>query len=71
VAERLEKVQVALAEGPLTAFELVSRVHGTDLTPMTANWWLAETLSYLVHLERTGRVRRIADEPERWVASIP
>ena len=66
VAERLEKLQVALAEGPLTAFELVPRVYGTELTPMTANWWLAETLSYLVHLERTGRVRRIADEPEQW-----
>jgi glyoxylase-like metal-dependent hydrolase (beta-lactamase superfamily II) len=66
VAERLEKVQAALADGPLTAFEVVPRVYGAALTPMTANWWLAETLSYLVHLERTGRVRRIAAEPERW-----
>jgi glyoxylase-like metal-dependent hydrolase (beta-lactamase superfamily II) len=66
VAERLEKLQVALADGPLTAFELVPRVYGAELTPMTANWWLTETLSYLVHLERTGRVRRIADEPEQW-----
>jgi glyoxylase-like metal-dependent hydrolase (beta-lactamase superfamily II) len=71
VAERLEKVQSALAEGPLTAFEIVPRVYGTELTPMTANWWLTETLSYLRHLERTGRARRIDGEPERWLISIP
>jgi len=33
---------------------------------MTANWWLSETLSYLRHLEVTGRVERIEGTPERW-----
>lgn len=66
VAERLAKIQAALADGPLTAFDVVPLVYGAALTPMTANWWLTETLSYLVHLERTGRVERVGDDPERW-----
>jgi len=67
VTERLDKVLAALESGPLTAFEIVPRVYGSGLTPMTASWWLSETLSYLVHLERSGRVARAGDEePERW-----
>ena len=53
---------------PLTAFEILPRVHGPHLTPMTAQWLLTETLAMLRHLEVTGRARRIPGEPERWAA---
>lgn len=66
VAERLGAVQDALVDGPLSAFEVAPRVHGEQLTPMTAAWWLTETLCYLTHLEAGGRVRREPGEPERW-----
>jgi glyoxylase-like metal-dependent hydrolase (beta-lactamase superfamily II) len=69
VAERLDKVQAVLAAGPLTAYEAVPEVYGAQITPLNANWWLTETLSYLTHLERTGRVARVGDEdggPDLW-----
>ena len=72
VAEHLAKVMAAIeageAEGgePLTAFEILPRVHGPHLSPMTAQWLLTETLAMLLHLEVTGRARRIPGEPERW-----
>jgi glyoxylase-like metal-dependent hydrolase (beta-lactamase superfamily II) len=56
------------ASEPLTAFEILPRVHGADLSPMTAQWLLTETLAMLRHLEVTGRARRIPGEPERWAA---
>ena len=28
---------------------------GEPVTPLNANWWLNETLAYLIHLEQTGR----------------
>jgi glyoxylase-like metal-dependent hydrolase (beta-lactamase superfamily II) len=69
VAERITKVLGALGDGPATAFELVPRVYGEEVTPLNANWWLSETLCYLTHLEVTGRARRLAGEPERWQAA--
>ena len=66
VAERLQGVQDALADGPRTAFDVVPFVHGSGLTAMTGNWWLTETLSYLVHLEQIGRAQREGGEPELW-----
>ena len=39
------------------------------MAPMTASWWLSETLCYLVHLERRGIARRIDEEPQRWMAA--
>jgi glyoxylase-like metal-dependent hydrolase (beta-lactamase superfamily II) len=69
VGERMEKTLAALATGPLTAFELVPLVYEIQLSPLTAAWLLTETLSFLLHLERTERVRRIAGEPERWEAA--
>ena len=45
------------------------RSRSRRLTPMTANWWLSETLCYLTHLEVTGALVRDRDgdgEPERW-----
>jgi glyoxylase-like metal-dependent hydrolase (beta-lactamase superfamily II) len=71
VAERLTKIQQALGAEPLTAFDTVPLLYGADLTPLNANWWMTETLSYLTHLELTGRAERIAGEngtPERWAA---
>jgi glyoxylase-like metal-dependent hydrolase (beta-lactamase superfamily II) len=69
VHQRLAVVERALHDGPKTAVELVPDVYGEPLSPMTASWWLSETLSYLVHLERTGVVRRIDEEPRRWEAA--
>jgi glyoxylase-like metal-dependent hydrolase (beta-lactamase superfamily II) len=75
VAEHLAKVMAAIeageAEGsePLTAFEILPRVYGPHLTPMTAQWLLTETLAMLRHLEVTGRARRIPGEPERWTVA--
>jgi glyoxylase-like metal-dependent hydrolase (beta-lactamase superfamily II) len=68
VHERLERVREVISNGagPLTAFEAVPLVYGQPVTPMTANWWLSETLAYLTHLEREGRARRIPGQPERW-----
>jgi glyoxylase-like metal-dependent hydrolase (beta-lactamase superfamily II) len=61
VASRLARVQGALDGGEqLTAFEIVPQVYDDQLTPMTAGWWLQETLSYLQHLERVGRASRSA-----------
>jgi glyoxylase-like metal-dependent hydrolase (beta-lactamase superfamily II) len=66
VHERLARVEEVLATGASTAFDALPRIYGEAVTPMTANWWLSETLSYLRHLEVTGRVRRIDGTPERW-----
>jgi glyoxylase-like metal-dependent hydrolase (beta-lactamase superfamily II) len=66
VHERIGKVHEVIAKEPMTAFDAVPLVYGQAITPMNANWWLSETLCYLVHLERTGRAERIAGEPERW-----
>jgi glyoxylase-like metal-dependent hydrolase (beta-lactamase superfamily II) len=68
VHERLEKVREVISNGtgPLTAFEVVPLVYGQPVTPMTANWWLSETLAYLTHLEREGVAERVQGRPERW-----
>ncbi|MDQ5808362.1 MAG: MBL fold metallo-hydrolase [Actinomycetota bacterium] len=68
VHERLARVRdvISNGSGPLTAFEALPLVYGEPVTPMTANWWLSETLTYLVHLERSGVARRIPGRPERW-----
>ncbi|HEU4658298.1 MAG TPA: MBL fold metallo-hydrolase [Capillimicrobium sp.] len=74
VAERIQKVLDAIEVEPLTVVEIVPHVYGQALTPLTANWWLSETLCYLQHLEMTGRAERTpADpsEPERWSAAKP
>jgi glyoxylase-like metal-dependent hydrolase (beta-lactamase superfamily II) len=67
VAERTTRVEGVLQGGePRTAYEIIPEVYETELTPATGAWWLAETLCYLTHLERAGRVRRVDGEPERW-----
>lgn len=70
VAERLSAVREVVSTGePLTAFEILPRVYGSDLSPMLAQWLLTETLSMLLHLEVTGQAVRLPGEPERWAAS--
>jgi glyoxylase-like metal-dependent hydrolase (beta-lactamase superfamily II) len=70
VSERLAQTEAALAEGgPLTAFEVLPRIHGDELSPLNAQWLLTETLSFLTHLAVVGRARRIPGEPERWTAA--
>jgi glyoxylase-like metal-dependent hydrolase (beta-lactamase superfamily II) len=68
VHERLGKVEAAIEAAPLTAVEVVPHVYGEQMTSMTANWWLTETLAYLSHLEATGRAAREGQDPERWRA---
>jgi len=67
--ERIAAVRDAIADEPRTAFDVVPLVYGAELTPLTANWWLAETLCYLRHLEVEGLAERVASEPERWRAA--
>ena len=74
VSEHLAKILAVIEDGeakadePLTAFEILPRVHGSSLSPTTAQWLLTETLAMLLHLEVTHRARRIPGEPERWTA---
>ncbi len=70
VSERLSAILAVLSAGePLTAFEIMPRVHGPALSPMTAQWLLTETLAMLLHLQVSGVARRIPGEPERWTAA--
>jgi glyoxylase-like metal-dependent hydrolase (beta-lactamase superfamily II) len=72
VADRVQKVLDAIDVEPLTVVEIIPHVYGQALNPLTANWWLSETLCYLQHLEMTGRAERIGsdpDGPERWTRS--
>jgi glyoxylase-like metal-dependent hydrolase (beta-lactamase superfamily II) len=68
VGERIAAVERSIAGGARTAVDVVPDVYGQPLSAMTASWWLAETLSYLAHLELVGRARRVPGEPERWAA---
>jgi glyoxylase-like metal-dependent hydrolase (beta-lactamase superfamily II) len=69
VHQRLDAAERAVTAGARTAFEIIGEVHGEQSSPATAQWWLTETLCYLTHLERTGRVVREGGEPERWRAT--
>jgi glyoxylase-like metal-dependent hydrolase (beta-lactamase superfamily II) len=70
VAERLGKALSAIAEQPLTAFEIVTRIYDSGMPAHSAPWLLTETLAMLTHLEALGHAERIAGEPERWLGSI-
>jgi glyoxylase-like metal-dependent hydrolase (beta-lactamase superfamily II) len=70
VRQRLDAVRGAIAEQPLTAFEVVPRVYGSALSSFTAPWFLTETLCMLLHLERRGGAARTQGEPERWAVSL-
>ncbi|MGH2847922.1 MAG: MBL fold metallo-hydrolase [Thermoleophilaceae bacterium] len=69
VADRLDRVRGALADGPRTAFDVVPEMLGqAELPgPMMIGWGLSEALCYLRHLELRGEVEKTEDaEPERW-----
>src|SRR4051794_11594198 len=66
VAERVGKALEAITGAERTAFEVIPHLHGDAVSQANAQWWLTETLSYLTHLEATGRARRIPGDPERW-----
>ncbi|HTX13484.1 MAG TPA: MBL fold metallo-hydrolase, partial [Solirubrobacteraceae bacterium] len=71
VAERLSVALAAVAAGPKTALEITPLLHEEPLTQTNAGWWLPETLCYLTHLERLGRVMRESDgDVERWVGEL-
>jgi len=70
VAQRVGRLlDVLRFDGPISAFDAVPRVYEEAVTPMTAQWWLSETLCYLTHLEATGRATRSDDDPAVWTAS--
>ncbi|HEY4450559.1 MAG TPA: MBL fold metallo-hydrolase [Solirubrobacteraceae bacterium] len=68
VEEHLRKIPQVLAGEELTAFDLVGATYGEAPSQQNGQWLLSQTLGYLTHLEKTGRVRRIAGDPERWVS---
>ena len=68
VAERLQAVMTAVAAEPLTAVQIAPAIHGGQpLDARNAQWFLSETLCYLRHLERAGRLQSEPDgDAERW-----
>jgi glyoxylase-like metal-dependent hydrolase (beta-lactamase superfamily II) len=69
VAERLEAVLRAVRRQSRTAVQIVPHVYDEELNVRNGNWFLAQTLCYLRHLERDGRVRGESDGGvERWRA---
>jgi glyoxylase-like metal-dependent hydrolase (beta-lactamase superfamily II) len=69
VAERLQAVLGAVRGRSRTAVEIVPHVYDEELKVRNASWFLAQTLCYLRHLERDGRVLVESDGGvERWQA---
>lgn len=64
VRERLDAVLSSLERQPRKVVEIAPAVHGGELRPANANWWLSETLCYLRHLEVGEQVRQ--DEDGHW-----
>jgi glyoxylase-like metal-dependent hydrolase (beta-lactamase superfamily II) len=73
VHDRLARLSKTLGSEPLPAIDLARDIHdGERLTEQNASWLLSETLCYLKHLERLGKVARAADcDTLRWVAAEP
>jgi len=67
----LDAIERALRAGaPLTAYDVVRRVHGEAMSSVQATWRMSVTLAYLRHLEVTGRAERAeGDGPDRWRAA--
>ena len=69
VSSRLDSVIAAVARGPRTAVEIVPDVYEEPLSESNANWLLSQTMCYLRHLEKMGRVASGPDgAAERWRA---
>jgi glyoxylase-like metal-dependent hydrolase (beta-lactamase superfamily II) len=71
VRERLEATVRALdASAPRTAVDIAPEIYGEPLQMSNANWFLAQTLCYLRHLERQARVRCVpSDGVDGWLAA--
>jgi glyoxylase-like metal-dependent hydrolase (beta-lactamase superfamily II) len=69
VAERIERIRSALADGSRTAYDVVPRMW-SDVNlpePMMIGWGLTEALCYLNHMELRGEVTKVDGEnAERW-----
>lgn len=65
VAQRLAEVRGALANGPRTAYEVIRSVYGDDVHG-NIGWLLAQTASFLTHLQAQGEARALAGDVERW-----
>jgi glyoxylase-like metal-dependent hydrolase (beta-lactamase superfamily II) len=67
VRRRLDSVLAALEREPLTGVQVTQSIYDERLSEHNAGWLLPETLCYLTHLERLGRlVREREGEAERW-----
>ena len=67
VRERLAAVAAALDGEPRTAVQIAPSVYEQPLTEYNASWLLSETLCYLRHLERSGRVTQEQEgQGTRW-----
>jgi len=70
VRERLEAVVEALTGRPRTVIEIVPEIYDEELSVRNAAWFLSQTLCYMRHLERAGRVRAVPEgDTDRWVAT--
>jgi glyoxylase-like metal-dependent hydrolase (beta-lactamase superfamily II) len=70
VHERVGRVRDALADGPVTPYEIVPRLLGFEApSQMMVAWGLSEVLCYLRHLEHMGEATQVEGaEPARWAA---
>jgi glyoxylase-like metal-dependent hydrolase (beta-lactamase superfamily II) len=66
VARRLDTVRAALADGPVTAYEIARAVYGAAFTEEMAGWLLTKTLAWLTHLHALGEAAADEESPERW-----
>jgi glyoxylase-like metal-dependent hydrolase (beta-lactamase superfamily II) len=71
VHERLEAAVAAVRHGePRTAVQLVPEIYGQELSLTNAGRLLGQTMSYLTHLQRAGRLCAEHDGGvERWRAA--
>ena len=66
VAERLDAVRAALADGPQTPYEIAQAVYGEAFNEVTTTWLLSKTRCWLTHLEALDEASGNGETPERW-----
>jgi glyoxylase-like metal-dependent hydrolase (beta-lactamase superfamily II) len=70
---RLDEAEAAVADGAATIWEVATRLAWSrpwaEITGIMRRAALGETAAHLTHLERRGRLRRVADTPLRWVVA--
>ena len=68
VHERVGRVRDAIADGPMTPFEVVPKLLGVEApSQMMVSWGLSEALCYLSHLELAGEAAQVeGQDPARW-----